>query len=269
MVQNPVQGPEKPKPGPAQTTPSVNLCSICGLNHQQLHSPSVPKIETTAPTAGHHTACKLVPEMMNWHSISIIDVRHPLNFQSRPVDYYPSAQALSHRFTTPKSPPNTFTETSSLSRTLTSARNLVAIADPGFTMAIRMIIQPLGLSNFNRTLPGSSPFPLSEFGASKSEVDTQLAPYALLASLTKIFVKLLVSSGLDAANLDMSVFAAKAKAEGQSTRRTKRLRERLLTPSHIIRGVAAASGRHGHAEAASSLCLNKLGLGVLSFPPAK
>jgi hypothetical protein len=119
-------------------------------------------------------------------------------------------------------------------------------------------------------MPPGSPFPLSELGAFRSEVDAQLAPYALLASVTKNFIKLLVSSGLDTANRDMTMFAAKAKAEGQSTRRTKRLRDRLLTPSHVIRGVAAGSVRHGHLEATLSLCLNKLGLGVSSFSnPAK
>jgi hypothetical protein len=265
MLKSPLQAPEKPKLGLAQITPPAMLCSVCGLNHQQLHSPSVTKTEATAPTESRLSSCKVVPETTNWHSIAVVDIRHLLSFQSRPDDYYPSTQGFSHRFTTSDSSRYTITEAGSMSRLLTSARDLVAIADPEFTMAMRTIVHPLGLSNFGRTPPGSSSFPLSELGAFRSEVDAQLAPYALLASVTKNFIKLLVSSGLDTANLDMSAFAAKAKAEGQSTRRTKRLRDRLLTPSHIIRGVAAGSARHGHLEATLFLCLNKLGLGVSSF----
>jgi hypothetical protein len=195
----------------------------------------------------------------------MIDVRRPLGLLSSSIPDHPSNTHLVSPsvFTSPDLTLYIPTEIPSISQLLYSPRDLVATANPELSMAIRDIVQPLRLVCFDRLSPRGL---LLDHRGTKSQVEAQVAPYALLASLTKTFVHLLVRSGLDAANLDMSMATAKAKAEGRGTRKSKQPRDRLLTPSHIIRGVTGGSNQHSRPLAAASLFLARLGSGVSSQP---
>jgi hypothetical protein len=255
-------GTKKVKANPAPMSPYAYLCSVCGLNHQAIHSTSAMKVESTISARAPVTACNIVNGTTNWHRMSMIDVRRPLGLPSSSVSYHSlNPHAFSQgAFTSPDLKLYNPTEMPSISQLLSSPRDLVAIANPKLSMAIRDIVQPLGLVCFDRLTPESSLFAFSECRGTKSQVETQVAPYALLASLTKSFVHLLVRSGLDAAGLDMSMATAKAKADGRSTRKSKQPRDRLLTPSHIIRGLTGGSIQRGRPLTAASLCLARLGI---------
>ena len=108
-----------------------------------------------------------------------------------------------------------------------SAKNLIAVSDPTLTLAIRASVIQLQLKTFgsgNRFLstPGGRSFRLTELGVSATEIDNHIAPYALLSIVIRSFIRALVRGGLRIADQD---------AFG------KRSRTRLLTPSHILRGL--------------------------------
>jgi hypothetical protein len=192
--------------------------------------------------------------------MSMVDICRLLGLSSNPVNYHSSNPHVfpAGAFATPDLTLYGLNETPSTSRLL-SPRDLAAIANPELTMAVRKIVQPLRLPCFEQ---------FSQHHGSKSQMEAHVAPFALLASLTKSFVHLLVRSGLDAASLDMSMAAAKAKAQGRSIRKTKQPRDHLLTPSHIIRGLSGGSIQRDRPLAATiSFCLARLGLGVSTSQP--
>jgi hypothetical protein len=113
-----------------------------------------------------------------------------------------------------------------------SARDFVSISDPRLTLSILDVVSQLKLRCFEANAYSSPKlglrlFPLGTVGKTASSVEDRLAPYALLAILTKAFIGLLIRDGVSVANQDG------AKSRSMNTR--------LLTPSHILRGI------HGRA----------------------
>lgn len=195
----------------------------------------------------------------------MVDVRYPLGLPSSSIQHQKSASRF---FTaedlpaTPDSNTSKRTEIRPPTRFLPSNRDLVAVANPELTLAIRRLIQPLGLSRFDTLQPEPSTFPLGGLAGSRTEVEEHLAPYSLMASATKSFISLLVDSGMAAANVDWLMAGPKVKVGGRYSRKAKQNRDRLLTPSHIIRGLTGGSIHREGTLNAASLCLSRLGMVV-------
>ena len=226
------------------------LCSVCGLNHQ--HNPSSAATIKTESTI-HAPSCSVVQDT-DWHKMSMLDVRRLLGLPLSPIgDQVSTPQPVTQGqgLDTTKSTGDSATEPAPISRFLSSSRDLVAIASPELVIAMKKLIQPLSLNHFEPVSLES----LQEMDKSRAQVEAQLAPYALMASLTKHFVGLLVHTGMQAAAMDLSVAAARAKAERRNARKPKQSCDRLLTPSHVIRGLTAAQG-----SSTTSLCLASLGI---------
>ena len=257
IVKIPAQEVKAAKSGSAPTKPLGGWCPVCGLNHQPTVSPPTMKVEAAF---GTDAGCNIVHDLTNWHSMTIVDVRNPLALPSSSNDHHSNPHLFSSgAFASTLS---TSTQSLPISPLIYSPRHLLAVTHPDLTIAIRDIVQPLGLPCFRRLSPEGSLAPLSKCRGTKSQIEVQMAPYALMASFAKTFVHLLVRSGLDTANLDMSMATAKAKAEGRNARKAKPPRSRLLTPSHVIRGLTTSSVQRGRPLAATSLFLARFGLGV-------
>jgi hypothetical protein len=164
--------------------------------------------------SGVDAGCNIVHDLTNWHSMTIVDVRNPLALPSSSNDDYSHPHLFSSGVFA--STLSTSTQSPPIPHLMYSPHHLLAVTHPDLTIAIRDIVQPLGLPCFRDLSPEGSLSPLSEYRGTKSQMEAQMAPYALMASFAKTFVQLLVRSGLDAANLDMSMATAKAKAEGRS-----------------------------------------------------
>lgn len=248
---NPPPPAKKAKGASSQPLVATILCSVCGLNHQHNLSAATA---TKTESATHAPSCSVVHNDSGWHKMSMLDVRRLLGFPSGPTgDQIFTPQPFYHGLDTIESTPVNATP---ISRFLSSSRDLVAIASPELIIAMKRLIQPLSLSHFELISSES----LQEMDKPRAQVEAQLAPYALLASLTECFVGLLVNTGMQAAALDLSVAAARSRAEGRSNRKTKQSRDRLLTPSHVIRGLASVQGSSIYS--ATSLCLTPLGICV-------
>lgn len=185
--------------------------------------------------------------------MTIVDVRRLLG--SLPPDHPSTAQfSSSTGFLTPG--PVSYASTIARSRSACADRDLVAVAKPDVICAIRDMVQSLNLVSFKELASTPSLCLLGH----KSEVESQLAPYALLATLTKSFVGLLVQSGMDAATLDASMTATQAKGEARGYRKAKTAQPYVLTPSHIFRGLA------GGPNIAVATALARLGCTTVQEP---
>lgn len=143
-----------------------------------------------------------------------------------------------------------------------SSADLVAIAHPGLLAAVRALAAEWHLTHLQAPIP-----PPQDTGgglASRAPVDRprrelldDLAPYATLTTALGCMVRLLVRSGLDALQRDEAaqrglVRRGRGRAETAGARR-------LLTPSHISRGLTDNAAR-GLAESAALVCLAGLGV---------
>ncbi|KAJ7691278.1 hypothetical protein B0H17DRAFT_1201138 [Mycena rosella] len=125
---------------------------------------------------------------------------------------------------------------------------LLAVSDPRLISGVRALVSALKLPAFAppSPLPASSPglpqFPINP-ALSPADIKADVAPYALLALLTKQFVRTLVKTGLEVAGQDRQ--RAMLQVDGRA-RRLPNIAElfsererRMLTPTHILRGVIA------------------------------
>ncbi|KAF8958354.1 hypothetical protein BDZ97DRAFT_62449 [Flammula alnicola] len=154
--------------------------------------------------------------------------------------------------------------------------SLVSVADPLLTLSIRGLVDSLRLSKF-RALSKTADagrhtpsYPLDGLGDHRLDIEKNLAPYGLLALVTKSFVRVLVERGLEVANPDKVVSAgvplstfqeANAKASAALPKTT-----RMLTPTHILSGILTQgrgrSNSHDALDAVVPLFLSKLGIAV-------
>lgn len=204
-------------------------CSFCGL-HLKLHSTRMD-----VDTGGISHTCGLPPR---WASTTpSIDVQALLRRQITPP---------------PRSPhPGTSTRLSSA-----SDRDLLTAADPTMTLAIQRLAAALKLSCVPSASAAQDDLAASpKFSGTRSDVEADLAPYALLASATSVVVRHLVLGGLKAMSSARSTVAQRPiplkSSDGPNA---------LLTPSHIIRGLLDSARQDDNDGLA--LCLMRLGYKV-------
>jgi hypothetical protein len=146
---------------------------------------------------------------------------------------------------------------------------LLAAADPSMIQCIHSLTKQWKLDTFHGTTSESSYLippaimPLDKFGNNKRQVETHLAPHALLALLTRQFLRALVSRGLDVSNRDKAkALSARRKASrNQVTDAT-----RLLTPTHVLSGMLSRGlrreAKRDPMDAFLLLGLSRLGVAV-------
>ena len=212
---------------PAESARPRNHCSHCGLeaeDHQSTYSnPAAPPI------------CEVVSTVMQ---LPTTDLSHLFS-----ASFHSNTQGHVDSYPNPRKP-------------WRSTKSLVAMTDPDLTQAIREVVVALKLKSFrtNRLPTSGLPlFPLDEKGSDVVEIQNQIAPYALLSVLTKVFVGVLVRGGLSIADQDRV----------RSGRR--KIRVQLLTPSHIIRGLRRQAHNESHHLVLS--CLSRLGVPLNAIGP--
>ncbi|KZP05008.1 hypothetical protein FIBSPDRAFT_967656 [Athelia psychrophila] len=210
------------------TTPPVPaiLCGVCGQSH-----PAEPVLHAEKLVDG---TCDVLRRCRFWRQVHMVDVLQLLGPANLLAEHSNGLFPLNHlpgRLAT-LGPDH-------------SNRDLVATVAPEAMGAMRSTVQLLHLPCFEDPSPTVS---------TKSETERQLAPYALLATVTKRFVASLVRNGLNVALSDASASSSTAPSDNRSHRKTKAPGPRLLTPSHVIRGIM------GESQNAASLCLAQMGV---------
>ena len=226
-------------------------CRFCGLR-QSLH-PGV-KTEDDAYKDINPSSVGACTEFKRASfPLPALDVQRLL--ESRPGDAHGLPYGLSRRlwapadrYATPKRSP--------------SSADLVAVAHPKLLVAVRSLAAEWHLTNLQAPNPplrntGEGLVSRAPENRPRTELLDDLAPYAMLTAAAGCMVRLLVRSGLDALQRDETaqrglVRRSRGKAETGGVRR-------LLTPSHISRGLTDNAGR-GLAESAALVCLAVLGL---------
>ncbi|KAF8150646.1 hypothetical protein B0H34DRAFT_146939 [Crassisporium funariophilum] len=154
--------------------------------------------------------------------------------------------------------------------------HLVAVADPHLTLAIRKLVGALGLSLFSHHTvvvdiePQVPLYPLDEEGQHKDNIIQMLGPCALLALLTKSFIRKLVEGGLEVVDRNKIIAMGLAASEPQtSSRRTRgdTMMTSILSPTHILSGVLSRKRLESQdsTDAAILSTLSKLGVAVDGF----
>ncbi|TFK40120.1 hypothetical protein BDQ12DRAFT_484277 [Crucibulum laeve] len=247
--------------------PREKSCRFCGLDtnthvvvravKQEAVDPNSikteklkPEMEDTKPYMPNLShSCPIVPQELQLTRFPIVDVKEWLRTPRGPAAY---SNGSIPRF---------------------SAGDLVSFMDPRFILAVRDTVRALKLATFE-SLSTSVPnldsrtlqYPLDLLGKDASEVDSSLAPHALLALLTKQFVRVLVGSGIEVAKRDKTIAAGYATTKSRKgTARNKALTATsLLTPTHIISGVYARGRGRTHApndvDISVLQCLSRAGI---------
>ncbi|KAI0667615.1 hypothetical protein C8Q78DRAFT_1071727 [Trametes maxima] len=146
-----------------------------------------------------------------------------------------------------------------------SPEDLVSIADPRLTVAIQ---RATGLPHLQQA--AAPPSPLRLMDLSRSAAAAHLAPSALLAVALRSVVRQLVGGGVDALREDEAALRVATGRHERPRRATAVIAgaptppRRVLTPTHVLRGVAvhAGYGRDagaGMAGGALRVCLARLG----------
>lgn len=132
--------------------------------------------------------------------------------------------------------------------------DLLRVVDPRLTLGVQRAAQSLHLSNF--------PAPSGPLQGGRAAQD--YAPYALLATSVHALVKRLVRGGLLV--LDPRFDPGETighKGGGTTLSGSHAVRQKLLVPTHIVRGVVeGARRRDGHTQRMLLLCLTRLGIPV-------
>ena len=128
--------------------------------------------------------------------------------------------------------------------------DLVATSDPMLVLAVRDLVESLRLETFRSVRGLPSVFPLNQIGANTAEIDQHMAPFAVLSIAMKMFLGILVKGGLHAADRDWAIDDGRWKTG-----------IRVLTPSHVVRGMYTSS--HSEMWAMLACCL-RIGM---SFNP--
>ncbi|OBZ68771.1 hypothetical protein A0H81_11328 [Grifola frondosa] len=237
------------------------FCRTCGLH--QSHHPAVikseypgdtkifrsiqpgPRISGTSPCMSFNGESTRLP---------LLDIERLLNPASNNVPYglCPAVFAV---------PPPVISH-----GYIPSSSDLVSIGDPKLISAIRALAGIWKLEHLGweaETTPENDHLSSrTELDRPKAVIDDQLAPFSVLAMLTKLFVRLLVHRGMDAFYRDEAATRTIERYD-RSVRRpgwgadSSALR-RLLTPSHVLRGLATHV-QHGLTDSAVFLCLARMG----------
>ena len=253
---------------PEQSSPLHRWCPICGID-TSLHSTTkfvkyedLGEDEKRRAHSAHgcnkmsilapDDVCHVVPRVLQIAKLPRIDIRRLLMNGDSPDEPPPSLLRNDTAMTL-------------------EDRSLVSAADSNMTMWIRQLTEDLGLFRFEHSSkatdgPDSLPtFPLDQFGDNKIDVERRLAPFALLALVTKQFAKRLVRDGMDVAERDNVIASGLAKGNRRRPKK-KATTQRLLTPTHVLSGILARGrGRASEEDGSDAVILSslsKLGIGV-------
>jgi hypothetical protein len=216
----------------SEANESARWCSFCGLEHA-LHSPLV---EGEGTHIQNETTCNI----NCWLTLQTLGV-----LRLRPVDVHHPA------FTTGNRVQGSQTRALILDR-----KALVQFTDPHLALAIRHLIDPLGLPSFKAWSTSKSPFPSDCLGAAPKGIETTLAPYSLLALCLRPLIRRIIRSGLGVADQQKRMHEHAYPTKGGSP-------VRLLTPTHVLTGIGAG-GRgvvrdRDDVDEMILLCLSTLG----------
>ncbi|KAJ7275174.1 hypothetical protein B0H12DRAFT_1227698 [Mycena haematopus] len=230
----------------------TGLCRICGLAYQihpAFSEPGAFKVESRVLMGVDESfVCQIAPMEWQMQRLPIIDISQLL--PRRKQNATPASPA------TLIAPLRAPMSVQAYSKQLDScvgdstwdsrAPALLGVSNPTLITAVRSLVSVLKLPSFTDPPPPASPdfprFPINP-ALSPAEIQADVAPHAMLALLTKSFVRALVVAGLDIAARD------RHRALVQTDGRPRRLpvssnlysdrERRMLTPSHILRGVVA------------------------------
>ncbi|KAJ7028420.1 hypothetical protein C8F04DRAFT_1119247 [Mycena alexandri] len=259
----------------------TGFCRICGLAYR-LHALFVDQTQTSVksesrPLIGTEDTfvCQIVPREWQMRRMPMINVGRLLprrlspSSPTRTTVVLPLSAPLSAQaYRRP--------EARVLDLTWDSrAPTLVAVSNPTLITAVRDLVSALKLPSFNSPSPPPSSSDLPHFpinpALSPAEIEIEIAPHAMLALLTQQFVRALVKTGLDAATRDRQ--RAMVQIDGR-TRRLPNIAEllngrerRMLTPSHVIRGVVQRGWDWNDELGAAMMgCLARSGVPLLPSP---
>ncbi|KAJ7468709.1 hypothetical protein FB451DRAFT_1257076 [Mycena latifolia] len=226
-------------------TLKTGFCRVCGLAYR-LHAIVSDPAQTSVKSesrpnlvtgVGDAFVCHITPTEWQLKRMPIIDI----------------SRLLPHpRFPSPLPSLTTIVPLSARSRSAARVRDsswdsraptLLAVADPRMISAVRGLVAALKLPSL---APPAAPkgdlpqFPINP-ALSPTEIQAEVAPYAMLSLLTKQFVRALVTTGLEVGARDRQ--RAVAQIDGRARRLANvaglfgERERRMLTPSHILRGV--------------------------------
>jgi len=154
---------------------------------------------------------------------------------------------------------------SSMSLDPSLTQYVVCVADPRLTLEVRRVIHLLHLPFFRTPSYRGSVFPLDQLGQASEEVQSVLAPYALLAMCLRPFIRNIISSGLGVAKrqkdfANMQVFSRKSNKWTQGQKHNIS----LLTPAHVLTGIREYGKSGDRLGEAVLLCLSTIGTALVS-----
>ncbi|KAJ7738335.1 hypothetical protein B0H16DRAFT_1570496 [Mycena metata] len=259
----------------------TGFCRICGLAFR-LHALFVDQTQTSVKSESRpligtedNFVCQLVPADWQMRRMPMINVGRLL-----PRRLSPSSPTRTTVVLPLSAPPSAQAYRRPEARVLdltwdSRAPTLVAVSNPTLITAVRDLVLALKLPSFNPPLTPPSSSDLPQFpidsALSPAEIQIEIAPYAMLAVLARQFARALVKTGLEAAARD------RQRAMVQIDGRTRRLpnvtgllkdrERRMLTPSHIIRGVVQR-GWDWNDELGTAMmgCLARSGVPLLPSP---
>lgn len=258
---------------PASAAPDA-FCARCGL--RKLHHPAPFKTEDSglhdaqAPTTISlsldtlTSACAAFVETVSLPPL--LDIKYFVGRSAANSGPSWSPYAFSPAIFVPLSPrANTLQINSS---------DLVACADPNLISSIQRLVQRWDINRLRSTLDDDIPeyttlARRTALQGSRMELCDRVAPYALLALLTRSIVKLLVHRGLGSFRQDEASTRLLERQDrprrraGPIPQISSTVTRRLLTPSHIFRGLAAAA-QSGVLDSAALIALSRLGESVHS-----
>ncbi|KAJ7133392.1 hypothetical protein C8R44DRAFT_772329 [Mycena epipterygia] len=220
VVSDPAQGAVKSEARPGLALSGVGDAFVCHITPMDWQMKRMPMIDISRLLPHRHQAASpLTPTTI------IVPLNAPVSAQT----YQLSEARLRDRTWDSRAPA------------------LLATSEPRLISAVRALISTLKLPSFSPSPSNPSSSSLPEFPInpelSSAEIQADIAPYAMVSLLTKQFVRALVKTGLDIAARD------RHRAISQVDARTRRLpnvadlfsdrERRMLTPSHILRGVVA------------------------------
>ncbi|KAF8802431.1 hypothetical protein BYT27DRAFT_7112451 [Phlegmacium glaucopus] len=226
-------------------------CRICGLDatahlrdsackeeksRQEMDirkSPSECTIGLSRPKSVNR--CRIVPVELQTMNFPVVDIQRVISGHSKQMNVHSLAAKYG----------------------LYPAKALVAVGDPILTASISRMVNALGLKHF-------APLDMTcneIAGHEKTEIERNLAPFALLAVMARLFIRLLVERGLEVVTRD------KKNGEVFSSQYQKKRNERsssgttsMLTPTHILSGIVS----RGRNSDNVLWCLTRLGVGDVS-----
>lgn len=226
-------------------------CSLCGLEHSIHYSMRSIFVKWEDSLSQEHRSFTGSNCTIAAQSGSIVKLR-PMNLDS--ARRSSTLSLVQHP---------TWEPSMSLDPSLT--QYVVCVADPRLTIEVRRVIHLLDLPFFKTPSYRGSVFPLDQLGQASEEVQSALAPYALLAMCLRPFIRNIISSGLGVAKRQKD-FAKTQVFPRKSNKWTQNQKNNisLLTPAHVLTGIREHGKSGDHTGEAVLLCLSTIGTALVS-----